>query len=245
MRLWCEDVKATLALVTTFRRPLTDKGESILGVAVDIEKIVKKAMQSTVQAALKYQEMSGGGTVHEHAIETFISSKIAEALYDAAKDLGGAAALEMTFREVEERSGASRRGRPNGALPPNGRFDVVVGQKDSENGLVPTGLIEVKKRFSPASLEKDLGRLSEAARRYGPMFGGSVKFGLAISLQRIFENGRAQPEKMVENFRNGFNWPIEPIIEYLPPQTGEFNLSSGGRRVVGICPYSVLFIAPE
>lgn len=202
-----------------------------------VDDLVKTAMEAATAAARQYHVMSGGKTVHEHPIETYISAKIAERLYEAAREKGGYAALEMTFREVEETSGADRRGRPLAALPPTSRFDVVYGVKGR-----PIGLIEVKKRFSAARLEGDIIRLSHAVRKFGPEFDGSVRFGLAISLQRLYENGRQEAEQVTTKFEKAFDWGIPPKFAYID-ESGNFNTTKRGRNVVGVRAYSVLFEA--
>lgn len=200
-----------------------------------VRDYVEVAIDAAIAAALRYQTMSGGSTVHEHAIETFISSKVAEAIFDRASSPRTAVALEMSFGEAERLSQAKLRGRRKASLSPRNRFDVVV-LSDKR----PIGLIEIKKRFSVGRLDKDVIRLSDAVDKYGSGNEGTVRFGLALSVQRVFENSRSDAEAAIKHFRSGFHWAIEPEITYRP-HDGDFNVAKNGRKVTGICAFAVLF----
>jgi len=163
----------------------------------------------------RYQEMSGGRTVHDHAIETFISSKVAEALYDLRKEHDATVALEAPFHEVQKLS-LARKGRMPDILSPAARFDICY----FEGGL-PVGIIEIKKRFAAFKAEDDVNRLVSATRRFGPKYGGSIKFGIWLALQRIPEGSKSTPETQIAKFRNSFEWSVEPAISF-KEVVGEF-----------------------
>jgi hypothetical protein len=202
-------------------------------IAIEIADCARKAALS---AAISYYEMSGGNSVHEAAIETFVSSKIAESIFQVTESN---VLLESTFATIHQLSGAERRGRSVDHLPAKARFDVSV-FKDKK----PIGVIEVKKRFAPFKAEKDAVRLSQAVRRYGPEFGGSVRFGLWIALQRVWETQRKDIAKRISSFRESLGGIIASDIEF-EEKEGEFGVAKNGKNVVGLVAYSVLFEPAE
>ena len=198
--------------------------------------LVKCALDAAIAAALRYQAMSGGKTVHDHAIETFVSSKIAEALFEQTRKDGGTVGLEVPFADVFSDSRAERRGGTGSALSPRSRFDVVC----YSDGM-PVGLIEVKKRFNASTGGKDVIRLSDAVQRYGTLHSGSVNFGLWIALQRIAEGNARLGSDQAEAFTARFRFAIPPKIQHVS-SIGEYGtFKRSGRNVSELRAFGVLF----
>ena len=201
------------------------------------EEIGRFARLAALEAAKKYVLMSGGKSVHDHAIETYVSAQVAEATFESFREVGCNAALEVPFAEVHEQSGASKRGAANKLLPPKARFDVVI-YKDKK----PYGLIEVKKRFAPSNASSDVIRLSEAVRRYGDAHDGSVKFALFIGLQRFRDNSRLDIEKQKTQFKASHVWSVEPTLD-CETVDGDFGISRRFKRpIVRVGAFTALFV---
>jgi hypothetical protein len=196
------------------------------------------AREAALKAATRYVLMSGGKSVHDHAIETYVSAIVAETIFDAFQDLGCNAGLEVPFAEIHEQSGATKQGAANKLLPPKARFDVVV-YKDKK----PYGLIEIKKRFVPSNASSDVIRLSEAVRRYGEPHSGSVKFALFIGLQRFRDNSRLDVEKQKSQFKDSHVWSVEPILD-CDTVDGDFGISRRFKRpIVRVGAFTALFVS--
>jgi hypothetical protein len=203
------------------------------------DTVVECALAAAEQSVLRYKDISGGRTVHDHAIETFISSKVAEAIYEARKEVGGTVALEAPFHEVQDLSRA-RKGRIPDILSPTSRFDICY----FENGR-PVGVIEVKKRFAAFKADADVNRLIEATRRFGPQFGGSIRFGIWLAVQRIQEGSTSTPEKQIEKFRHAFDWRVAPTLS-CRSVTGDFGfLKRRGKPVTEVRIFAAAFDAKE
>lgn len=200
---------------------------------MNIEGISKIARKAALRSAEFYSEMAGGDSIHEAAIETFASSRIANEIFKRNQPI--CVKLEATFNRIRLDSGAERRGRPNFTLRDRSRFDAVC-YYDGK----PKGLIEVKKSIRPSRNEADVVRVSEATHRFGAAFGGSVEFGLVIAIQRLFEGARNGPKDRALKFQDSFNWGIEPKIEW-DCKYGNYGTSRGGRAVIGLCAYTILF----
>jgi len=203
------------------------------------ETIVEAALEAAEQSVLRYKEISGGRTVHDHAIETFISSKVAEAIFDLRKDVGGTISLEAPFHEVHELSNA-RKGRTPDILSPTSRFDICY----FEHGR-PIGVIEVKKRFAAFKADDDVNRLIEATRRFGPQFDGTVKFGIWLAAQRIPEGSTMTAQDQIEKFRDAFNWSLVPTLSFRQVD-GDFGvLKRRGKAVRAVRIFAAAFDALE
>jgi hypothetical protein len=203
------------------------------------ETITERALRAAEQSVLRYKEISGGRTVHDHAIETFISSKVAEAIYDARKDVGGTIALEAPFHEVQSLSEA-RKGRIPDILSPTSRFDICYFE-----GGRPIGVIEVKKRFAAFKADKDLNRLIEATRRFGPQFDGSIRFGIWLAVQPIAEGSKSTPEGQMERFREAFDWSVAPNLSFRQVDGDFGTLKRRGKSVKAVRIFAAAFDAHE
>jgi hypothetical protein len=203
------------------------------------EIIVNCALEAAEKSVLRYKEISGGKTVHDHAIETFISSKIAEAIFECRSELGGTVSLEAPFHEVHELSKA-RKGRTPDILSPTSRFNICY----FERGL-PIGVIEVKKRFAAFKGDEDVRRLTGATRRFGPQFDGSVRFGIWLAVQRIAEGSKVTAEEQIDKFRDAFDWSVAPTLSYRQVD-GEFGfLKRRKSAVTAVRIFAAAFDAME
>lgn len=200
----------------------------------EIRRIASTAREAALASATKYYEMSGGRSVHEGALETFVSAHVAEAIYHGFKPIN--VELETTFRRVKETSFADMRGRPRTALPDTARFDVTCFRD-----LKPWGLIEVKKSIRPNRADTDVIRLSEAVRRYGSASGGSVQFGLLIALVRIIEGARDDSATKADKFMSGIPSELLAVMEHTEDQMAIPYNRKDGKSVTGLCAYSILF----
>ncbi|MCV9963868.1 hypothetical protein OIU34_18490 [Pararhizobium sp. BT-229] len=203
------------------------------------QTIVNCALEAAKRSVSRYQEMSGGKTVHDHAIETFISSKVAEALYDLRKDHDATVALEAPFHEVHALS-LARKGRMPDILSPTARFDICYFE-----GGRPIGVIEVKKRFAAFKADDDINRLFLATRRFGPKYGGSIKFGIWLALQRIPEGSKSTAKAQIAKFLQSFEWSVEPSISHREVE-GEFGkLKKSGKTATKLRIFAASFDAKE
>ena len=171
------------------------------------QEVVNCALAAAAEAASRYMEISGGKTIHDHAIETFISSKVAEAIYDKRKRHGGSVTLETSFGEIWEVSGA-RLGRGPADVTKRARFDVCYYEKGK-----PLAAIEVKKRFAAHKADRDIRKIEAAMRRLGPEFGGSLEFGIWLAVQRIGDKARTTAESQTNAFKEAFEWVTEPEVK--------------------------------
>jgi hypothetical protein len=204
--------------------------------AFEPKDLATLALGAALKAAAEYQVMSGGRTVHSHAIETYVSSKIAEAIFRATSEHGGNAALEVPIESVRSECGASRVGRIPAVLSSNYRFDAVCYREGS-----PFGLIEVKKNFTASVGTKDIIRLSHAVEKFGSKKEGTVKFGLWVALKRIADISPAVAEEKIEKFKRKFEFFPEPqfLHEELKNYPDRFKYS--GKTVDRLWAFGVLF----
>jgi hypothetical protein len=80
-------------------------------------------------------------------------------------------------------------------------------------------------------------------RRYGEEYGGSVRFGLWLAVQRYLEGSRLESESQIERFLLGIDWAIKPTVasKSLP---GNWGISKrSGKKIVEIRAFSALFVA--
>jgi hypothetical protein len=147
--------------------------------------------------------------------------------------------LEAPFHEVHDLSKA-RKGRTPDILSPTSRFDICY----FEHGL-PIGVIEVKKRFAAFKGDDDVQRLTEATRRFGPQFDGSVKFGVWLAVQRIAEGSSITAEGQIEKFRDAFDWSVAPTLSYRQVD-GDFGiLKRRDKAVKAVRIFAAAFDATE
>lgn len=197
--------------------------------AVRVSECARKA---ALEAAEVYYEMSGGMSVHDGAIETFVSSKIAEALYRTVPDL--AVRLEARLVDIDQDCGARRRGRTPAFLLGQGRIDVTCYKKGR-----PVGLIEVKKRFAAFRADADLVRLERAMQYCGPASGGSVEYGIWVAIQRDYAGQRQTSQEAIRRMQDSFEW-AHPADIHVISTMRDFGSAKNGRSVVGLSAYSVL-----
>jgi hypothetical protein len=192
---------------------------------------------ATEKAIHRYQKISAGKTVHDHAVETFVSSKVAEGIFDSPVGSSISVTLESPFAEVLAASGAKKSKR-TGNLSAASRFDICVYERGK-----PTAVIEVKKRFAAHKGDNDVNRLLSAIRYCGPECEGSLRLGFWLAIQRIADGARSTPGKQINTFIESFDWPVEPAIEHkvLIGDFGHFKRS--GRAIKEIRIYLAVFKA--
>jgi hypothetical protein len=141
-----------------------------------------KSIHSGVRAACKeYGKWSGGESIHDRGIESLLVSSVARKIVKGWKAHSRTAylSLETPFSEVAENSySIPKMGPRPKVLRGNRRADLVLWN----SAMKVSGVIEVKRKWSPGSCHHDLKRLRGLVKQYGCHHEGTVQMGFLVTL---------------------------------------------------------------
>lgn len=141
-----------------------------------------ESIHSGVRAACKeYGKWSDGESIHDRGIESLLVSSIARKIVKGWKAHSRTAylSLETPFSEVAEYSDSiPKRGPRPKVLRGNRRADLVLWSSVKK----VSGIIEVKRKWSPGSCHHDLKRLCGLVKQYGCHHQGAVQMGFLVTL---------------------------------------------------------------
>lgn len=139
----------------------------------------------------RYERWSGGIRVTESAVEGLIASHIGEAI-NRRQEEHEALFMEMTFSQIYRRSGRSPPSTGRGR-----RADIVICNRSGR----PTGVIEVKRKWSSAQCLRDVDRIQRLVLACSSAKGGSLRRGYLALMIAKEPWGAKSPEARIREQR--------------------------------------------
>lgn len=168
-----------------------------------LNEIICAAQVGALEAQIQYSKWSGGMGVENSGIEHFVSTKVAEEIYNQC---GGSekiyVGLEYPVQDILANMERRVRGRKGGRLDDEGRVDVIVWDSNKRPRIV----IEVKRHFRWTAVESDADRIFRLVNKFGSHHdGGTISAGLIIipfiSWTREGRSSIYPSENTISNFK--------------------------------------------
>lgn len=174
------------------------------------KKIVKAALEGVIEAQSEYENWSGEWLwmAPEYITTVFVAKKIADTVGKQQ------VTLEHSTRSAMSDAGAKGRGKLHGDIRENGRFDLLVWNKEHQ----PRVPIEIKIQVTNAKkILADIGRIEKTITRNQKC--SSFEFGMVvyyISLRDDISGRRSAEEKINDRLRTilkDVKKHVSPMVE--------------------------------
>lgn len=159
------------------------------------KKIVKAALEGVIEAQLEYEKWSGEWLwmAPEYMTTVFVAKKIADAVGKQQ------ITLEHSTRSAMSDAGAKGRGKLHSEIRENGRFDLLIWNKENQ----PRIPIEIKIQVTNAKkILADVGRIEKTISRHQNC--SSFEFGMVvyyISLRDDLSGRRSAKQKINDRLK--------------------------------------------
>lgn len=146
----------------------------------------------------KYLEISGGWCVQDSGVESLVSSRVAESLFNSGvkKDGKCFVTLETSYQSITDGTRVKKVGRTPLLLDRNQRADIVYWHKKD----TPIGIVEIKRWFEYSGIEDDINRTARLVKDYGISCGGRLRWGAVASIRQLSERKRKDEKELLEDF---------------------------------------------